>query len=338
MIDERREAQASMYVLGALPPEELREFEAVLESDRQLQLLVRELRGTAGAMVAAFPRVAPPPALKQKILAALENRATPAAPGSQGDTSAAPWLFWVPWAMAACFALLCVVLISVGHSLRNQAVQMQQRLGEQSEESATLREQLAQMESNAALVVTNYQTRIAEIQRQVLQRVDEINRQAAAITNQLKQQQAETKRQLAQAREQIENLRRDKKTLEDAIAVTVPDDRLSTTRVAVLRPTTVGPTGSLGATVWSGQDQRGVVVLENLPVLPPTQSYQFWLIDPKLAIPVSGGLVPPAASGSVRFQFAPQVRVDSAERFAISVEPAGGSATPTPGRIVMASN
>src|SRR5262245_28652958 len=110
MIDERIEAQASLYALGALPPEETTEFEAAMLRDLQLQLLVKELRGTVGAMVVALPQVAPPPALKEQVLAAITDRAAGRLSASSGRESS--WMFWVPWALAACFAILCVVLVS----------------------------------------------------------------------------------------------------------------------------------------------------------------------------------------------------------------------------------
>ena len=50
MIDERREAQAAEYVLGALPAEELRDFEQALLSNLELQLFVQELRASAEAI------------------------------------------------------------------------------------------------------------------------------------------------------------------------------------------------------------------------------------------------------------------------------------------------
>jgi anti-sigma-K factor RskA len=337
MIDERREAQASLYVLGGLPPQEVREFEGAMRGDLELQLLVKELSGTAGAMVAAFPRVNPPPALKARILDAIKNRENTrnniVPLESARDDS---WMFWVPWALAACFALLCVLLISLGHSLREKTLALNQQLEERTDETLSLREQVAQMESRTSEQSTNYQTSIAEIKRQAVQRVEEINRQAAAITNQLLLQNAESRRQLAQARDQAERLGREKKMLEEALQATVGDkDRLANSRLAVLRPTADGAPGVVGASVWNATDQKGLIVVENLPALPPTQSYQFWLIDPKLGIPINGGVLPVGQGGSVRAQFAPQIRVDNAERFAISIEPAGGSPVPT--KVVYAS-
>ena len=46
MIDERREAQASLYVLGGLPADEQREFEQALRTDLELQLMVRNFAAT----------------------------------------------------------------------------------------------------------------------------------------------------------------------------------------------------------------------------------------------------------------------------------------------------
>jgi len=334
MIDERREAQASLYALGALPAEETREFEAAMRGDLQLQLLVKDLQSAARSLAAAIPQVAPPPGLRQKILQAIdESENAPTAAGAEGS-----WMFWVPWALAACFAILCVLLVSLGHSLRQQSVRLQHELNQKNLESAQLQEQVTQIETSAEQNATNYQLRIKEIQRQVVQRMEDINRQTAALSNQLQQQHDETRRQLGQVQSAADTLKREKRMLEEALAGVSngEKDKMSNVRLTTLRPTAAGAAGSLGASVWSTQDQRGQLVLENLPPLGPNQSYQLWLIDPKLAIPISGGLLPSDGNASIRVQFSPEIRVDGAERFAVSIEPKGGSRTPSP-RIVLSS-
>ncbi len=336
MIDERRETQASLYVLGALPPDELIEFEAGLRSDLELQLLVKELRGTAGAMVGAFPRVAPPPALKQRILAAIDERGG-VAPGSVPlDERAPSWMAWVPWALAACFAILCVALISIGKTLRQHAVELTTQLEEKSQQTADLHQQVENLQARISQQTTNYQDRLVEVQKQLIQRIEEINRQTAFITNQLQQQHADTRRQMVVYRDRIVDLESANKALNEALTSLASNDRFAAARIAVLRPTPNGTPGSIGAALWSAQDQRGLLVLENLPPIQPNQSYQLWLIDPKLAVPVSGGVLPANAVGSVRVPIATQFRVDSVDRFAMSVEPLGGMPTPT-GKIVLAS-
>ncbi len=340
MIDERKEAQASLYVLGALSADELLEFESALRADLQLQLLVKELRGTAGAMVAAFPRVAPPPELKQRILNALDRRqATPPNFVPAEPAAASPWLAWAPWTLAACFAILCVALISIGQSLRQQAFNLNEQLSQRSEEADDLKRQIALYQERADQETTNYHERLAEFQKQALQRIEDLNRQANTLTNQLQQQQAETQRQLAFYRNQTDQLAREKKVLEEALAGTTTGDkeRFASARLAVLRPATDVAPGAIGACIWSPQDQRGLLMLEGLPPLAATQSYQLWLIDPKQRTPVSGGLLPITAAGGLRVQFGTPLRVDSVDRFVVTVEPRAGAPAPT-GKAILSGN
>src|SRR6187402_3007951 len=187
MIDERRETQASLYVLGALPDDELHEFESAMRADLELQLLVKELHGASGTMVAAFPRVAPPAELKQRILAAVDARETARASViSLESERPVSWIAWVPWALAACFAILCVALISIGQSLRQQAVGLNEELGERNSEAVDLRRQLDALQARVDRQTTNYQDRLVEVQKQVLKRIEDLNRQAATMTNQLR--------------------------------------------------------------------------------------------------------------------------------------------------------
>ena len=335
MIDERLETQASLYVLGALPVEERSEFEAVLRSDLELQLLVKELRGTAGAMVSAFPRVAPPPALKQKILAAIDEREGIVPNVVPLDERAPSWMAWVPWALAACFAILCVALISIGKTLRGHAVELTTQLEEKNQQTADLHQQLQDLQSRTSQQTTNYEYRLGQVQTQLLQRIEQINRQTAFVTNQLQQQLADSRRQMVVYRDRVVDLENANKALADLVSP-ANADRLANARVAVLKPLPNGPAGASGAAMWSPQDQRGLIALENLPPLPANQNYQLWLIDPKLAVPVSGGVIPANAVGSVRLPIATQFRVDVVDRFAMTIEPVGGSPTPT-GRMVLAS-
>src|SRR5262245_24235017 len=124
MMDERRESQASLYVLGALPEDEVREFEVALRSDLQLQLLVRELRDATAAMVAAFPRETPPPGLRARVLA-MDTTPVVVAPVR---TEGTPWFVWMPWALAACFAILCLVLLSLGFNFRSNTVALNREI------------------------------------------------------------------------------------------------------------------------------------------------------------------------------------------------------------------
>jgi anti-sigma-K factor RskA len=130
MMDERREEQASWYVLGTLPLEEVAGFEADLRRDAELQQLVEALRISRDALAGTVPRVNPPPALKQKILDQIERRekitALPASPKRIESK-----LGWFPWALAACLAVLCAVSF-------NDENTMKAKLGEQAGRLADL--------------------------------------------------------------------------------------------------------------------------------------------------------------------------------------------------------
>ena len=342
MIDERREAQASLYALGALSPEELSEFEAAKSRDLQLQMLVRDLRATSALLPAAFPQITPPPALKGAIMAALDARAGAGVivPLDAGRTPS--WVAWMPWAMAACFAILCVALITLGNTLRRQAVALSEDLRQSEQEAVALKAQVGQLQVQVKAQVTNFQQRVVTIEKEKVRRLEEFARQSATLTNQLAQQQFETRRQTANFQKQVEQLTGDKQALTDALAGINGvggggGDLLANARLSVLRPTVNGAPGALAASLWSAQDQRGILVMEGMPALPAALAYQLWIIDPKAGAPVSAGVLPASASGALRVQFAAAVRVDSAERFAISIEPSGGVTSPT-GKIVLASN
>ena len=52
MIDPRMEEQAALHVLGALEPQEAREFKAAMKSDPELQSFVGRLSTATGALAA----------------------------------------------------------------------------------------------------------------------------------------------------------------------------------------------------------------------------------------------------------------------------------------------
>jgi anti-sigma-K factor RskA len=111
-------ASAGAYVLGALPPEELEGFRAHLAGCAECRRVVDELGIAADALPIGVQQVAPPPALKGRIMAVVEAEAELlAAAGAGADRAPAPappperrraW-----WARPG-FALAAVVLLLAG--------------------------------------------------------------------------------------------------------------------------------------------------------------------------------------------------------------------------------
>jgi anti-sigma-K factor RskA len=82
----RWEDAAGAYVLGALPDDERRGFEAHLATCEACRAEVDELGGAADLLPVSAPAMVPPPALKARIMAEVEREAALlAAAGPQAD-------------------------------------------------------------------------------------------------------------------------------------------------------------------------------------------------------------------------------------------------------------
>ena len=130
MIEERMEEQASLYVLGGLTPEETRAFETAMSRDAELQQLVAALRLSRDALAGSLPQVTPSPALKQKILAQITAQEKVVPMPSRVERSTG-WTIWLPWALAACLAIVCAISLS-------QQKTLSQKNGEQAKQLAEL--------------------------------------------------------------------------------------------------------------------------------------------------------------------------------------------------------
>jgi len=74
---------------------------------------------------------------------------------------------------------------------------------------------------------------------------------------------------------------------------------------------------------WDPNQQRGVIALQDLPLTPAGHDYQLWVLDPNAPSPISAGVVTAARPFAVAPVSVPH------PGFAISLEPAGGSPSPT---------
>jgi anti-sigma-K factor RskA len=118
------------------------------------------------------------------------------------------------------------------------------------------------------------------------------------------------------------------------IAKLVQRDLLSRIRIAALQSQVDGYAKTSAVVVWNPDQQNGVLQFERLPALPANQDYQMWVIDPKQPQPVSAGLVPKSTDQERRVTFWPTKSVSGTPKFAVSIEPAGGSVAPR-GQIVL---
>jgi anti-sigma-K factor RskA len=126
MIDERMEEQASLHVLGALSPQEAYEFKKALKADPELQACVARLTAATGALAGAVPLAEPPPQLRAKILAQV-------APPQKIVTlpeRKSGFALWLPWSLATCLAVLCLLLSAQDSRLKKTVVSQAQTIND----------------------------------------------------------------------------------------------------------------------------------------------------------------------------------------------------------------
>jgi anti-sigma-K factor RskA len=96
------EELASLYVLDRLVGRARADFEERLGQDRELARLVRGLETTIARRVRLLPQHEPPADLFDRISAQLDS---PAANARSPARPTPAWASWVPWGIAAAFAL-----------------------------------------------------------------------------------------------------------------------------------------------------------------------------------------------------------------------------------------
>ncbi len=126
MIDDTRHDFAIEYVLGSLVGDAGHEFEAWLESDPELRALVDELREATASLAHGIPWQKPPPHLREKVLALARGE-------SARSAAARPRVAWMPWAIAAGFAIACAILFSERGRWRSTARDAQSRVAQNTD-------------------------------------------------------------------------------------------------------------------------------------------------------------------------------------------------------------
>jgi anti-sigma-K factor RskA len=138
MIDEATEERASLYALGMLSTEEARQIENEMRSNAEMRALVDDFQHAAAALAHAAPPVAPPPRVRSQLLREIQTERTAAAP-----VVAAQQVDWMPWAIAASFALLAGLLFYERTELRREVTALNSRDALSALRIATLSSQLA---------------------------------------------------------------------------------------------------------------------------------------------------------------------------------------------------
>src|SRR5262252_5291377 len=155
--------QAASYVLGALPLDDQRAFEAHLATCAECAAEVRALAGVPHVLAQTVPQVDPPPALRGRVLGAIGS-------GAQSRSLASPSPRRSPMAWLATAAALAIAVGAAGY-----VMQLRTRIGDLEQR---LRLAIARADASDRLVadarraVTDAETRVALLAAPDLLRVD----------------------------------------------------------------------------------------------------------------------------------------------------------------------
>ena len=143
-MNEQLEEHASLYILGLLEGEEASAFERRLQSDAELRALVDQLDATAASLANTAPPRPLPPELRERVLRHAPNKKASVFPRR---------LSWIPWAAAACLALICAYLLAERSGLRKRITRLEQRDVLAQVQIASLRSKLQSAPNANAVVV-----------------------------------------------------------------------------------------------------------------------------------------------------------------------------------------
>ena len=307
---------ANLYVLGLLTGDDLVAFEQALGQHPALQKEVHALQEAALALACSAPQAAPPAELRDWLLTEF-MKAPAATPGEAPAAAAKPagaaalpappasrihLLHFIPWAAAAAMAVLF-------YQNRGLITKSQQEAQAAMSESAALKER----------------------EKHLMDAV----RSSELATSQNETDLATARASLAKAEASLTELGGKHEAIAAELAQLREDSQFDKTRIAVLGSLLKNQPGAVAVSVWRQERQEGLLVVENLPALPAGRDYQLWVIDPNLKTPVSAGIFKVDAAGKVRIEFKPDRVVQSAYKFAVTVEKAGGAKVPTLDQMVV---
>ena len=147
MIDEAKQQVAIDYIRGELSPADSASFERELSQDDELRQFTKELTDSVASMALATPSIRPRPELFLRVRA--KNDAA-----KRSNIIAVSFL---PWALAACFAIACLILWLNNLHTKNLVAELRQRDALSQLQIASLQAQVNAYAKASAIVVWNPQ-------------------------------------------------------------------------------------------------------------------------------------------------------------------------------------
>ena len=151
------------------------------------------------------------------------------------------------------------------------------------------------------------------------------------------QQLAAQDKQLDELHQLAESLQTATNSLQQTVLALRESNRLANLRITMLNSLIADAPKTVAVTLWDGQQQNGVFVVENLKALPVNRDYELWVMD-EHKNPVAAGVFHMDDSGTARMDFRPSRSIQKAGQFCVTEEVKGGVSSPTLKNLILASN
>ena len=156
MIDDAKQQLAIDYILGELPPGDATNFEKELASDQELREFTKKMMDAVAASALTATPARPRPELFSEIVANVIPR----------KRSSPVMVRFLPWAVAACLAIGCIVLAIKERQVSGEVAELRQRDVLTHLQIATLQAQVDAYAKTTGIIIWNGQTQqgVAELQ------------------------------------------------------------------------------------------------------------------------------------------------------------------------------
>jgi len=321
--EDRIEELVSLYSVGSISQEELRELEEYLGEDREkVAALIKENEEAASLLSLNVDDVTPPSHVKDNILKRVKIRKN-----IDNDNYANPLLKkFRPLLYGLAGAAAAVLLLFVFNGYisgyvsgisRSQYTALTRKAGQQTEKISSLENELVSKTETIKSLrerEDELNSRVAELDKKVKNSQDQVNDLTARLENMnvtvdsMKTRIASRDDQLSKYSDLLDYLRNP-----DVVVIDLSNLKSNL--------------NSLGRVLWNKQQDSAIFYGLNLPVIPKDKVYQLWAIIGSK--PVSCGIFDVDNQGNGKVRIPNLENSGNIHKFAVTLEPAGGVSSPT---------